>query len=118
MEALMSTKSFTAPGPDGFQPLFYKKYWNHVGDSLWKMVREAFQTGMVNSDIMDILLGRIPKGSYPLRIQDFHPISMDFHPISICNITYKLITKVSVNRLRPFLHNMVGPMQNNFLLGR
>ncbi|XP_057432499.1 uncharacterized protein LOC130725245 [Lotus japonicus] len=49
-EAFMSMKSYTAPGPDGFQPFFYKKYWNHVGQSLWKLVRDAFQEGQVNED--------------------------------------------------------------------
>lgn len=44
-KALMSMKSYTAPGSDGFQPYFYKKFWNRVGDSLWHMVRDAFQGG-------------------------------------------------------------------------
>lgn len=40
--ALMRMKSYTALGPDGFQPFFYKKYWNRVADSLWHLVKEAF----------------------------------------------------------------------------
>lgn len=33
-------------------------------------------------------------------------------------MTYKLITKVLVNRLRPFLNDLIGPMQSSFLPGR
>lgn len=31
---LMSMKYFTAPGTDEFQPSFYKKYKDHVGDDI------------------------------------------------------------------------------------
>nr|KYP63505.1 hypothetical protein KK1_018082 [Cajanus cajan] len=33
--AVMSMKSFKAPGPDGFQPFFFKKYWSIARDELW-----------------------------------------------------------------------------------
>nr|KYP64618.1 Transposon TX1 uncharacterized [Cajanus cajan] len=32
--AVMSMKSYKAPGPDGFQPFFFKQYWPIVGDEL------------------------------------------------------------------------------------
>nr|KYP39451.1 Putative ribonuclease H protein At1g65750 family [Cajanus cajan] len=35
--AVMSMKSFKAPGPDGFQPFFFKQYWPIVGDELWRV---------------------------------------------------------------------------------
>jgi hypothetical protein len=31
---------------------------------------------------------------------------------------YKLITKVLVKRLRPFLNSLIGPFQNSFVPGR
>ena len=31
----MGMKSFKAPGPDGFQPFFFKHFWPLVGDDVW-----------------------------------------------------------------------------------
>jgi len=42
----------------------------------------------------------------------------EFRLISLRNTIYKLITKVLVNRLRPFLDQIVGPYQSSFLPGR
>ena len=42
----------------------------------------------------------------------------DFHPISLCNVVYKVITKVLVNRLRPYLQNIISPLQNSYILRR
>ena len=53
----------------------------------------------------------IPKVEVPVRMSQFRPISL-------CNVVYKLITKVLVNRLRPFLMDLVGPLQNSFIPGR
>ena len=36
--ALKFMKPFKAPGPDGFQPFFFKKYWHLVGNDVWKLV--------------------------------------------------------------------------------
>ncbi|KAF7812868.1 ribonuclease H [Senna tora] len=35
--AIKSMKAYKAPGPDGFQPLFFQKYWDTVGDSVVEM---------------------------------------------------------------------------------
>ncbi|XP_057755680.1 uncharacterized protein LOC130974857 [Arachis stenosperma] len=43
---------------------------------------------------------------------------IDFRPISLCNVVYKIITKVLTNRLRPFLPDIVSPLQGGFIPGR
>ena len=42
----------------------------------------------------------------------------EFRPISLCNTIYKLITKIMVNRLCPYLYQIVGPHQSSFLPGK
>lgn len=42
--ALMSMKSYKAPGADGFQPIFFKMFWHEVGNDVWHFVSKAFET--------------------------------------------------------------------------
>jgi hypothetical protein len=62
---LNSIKSFKALGPDGFQPFFFKKYWEVVGDDVWQMVRDAFENGKVDGKLAKILVVLIPKFDPP-----------------------------------------------------
>ena len=41
-----------------------------------------------------------------------------FHPISLCNIGYKVITKVIANRLRKILPKIIPENQGGFIHGR
>ena len=48
-----------------------------------------------------------------------HPeFANQLRPISLCNVTVKLISKIVVARLRPFLKNINSPNQCSFILGR
>ena len=42
----------------------------------------------------------------------------EFRPISLCNVIYKIVTKVLVNKFRPFLSEIIGPLQGGFIPGR
>ena len=42
----------------------------------------------------------------------------DFRPISLCNVSYKIITKMISNRLRPVMGKLVGQHQCSFIAGR
>jgi hypothetical protein len=110
-DALMSMKSYKAPGPDGFQPIFFKLFWEDVGDDLWNFVKLAFENGRYDPKICETLIVLLPKG-------DSQTTFKDFRPISLCNVTYKLISKIIVSRLRPFLDGIVSPLQNSFIPGR
>ena len=39
-------------------------------------------------------------------------------PINLCNIVYKVVTKIIVARLRPFLEKLISPLQTAFVLER
>ena len=47
------------------------------------------------------------------------PMSLlDFRPISLCSTIYKVFAKVMVNRIKPFLENIIGTPIKGFVLGR
>lgn len=105
---VFSMKSYMAPGPDGFQPIFFKHFWRVVGDDLWNLVCNAFLTGHFEECLAETLIMLIPKVDNPMHLRNFRPISL-------CNVVYRVITKVLVSRLRPFLDDLIGPLQSSFL---
>jgi hypothetical protein len=42
----------------------------------------------------------------------------DFRPISLCNATYKVVSKCMVNRLRSLLQDLITHMQSAFIPDR
>ena len=108
---VFSMKSYKAPGPDGFQPIFFRHFWERIGDDIWRIVHTAFNMGTINASIVETLIVLIPKESNPQRLKNFRPISF-------CNVFFKVITKVLVSRLRPFLVDLISPLQSSFIPGR
>ena len=75
------------------------------------MVRDAFVFCSFDPGLADTLIILISKEDHPVRLKDFWLISL-------CNVLYKLNTKVVVDRLRSFMDELISPMQNGFVPGR
>ena len=107
--AVFSMKSYKTSGPDGFQPIFFKHFWERIGDDIWHLVHTTFNIGTINASIAETLIVLIPKESNPQRLKNFIPISL-------CNVIFKVITKDLVSRLRSFLVDLISPLQSSFIV--
>ena len=85
-----------APGPDGMSPIFFQKYWDVVGPSVVNSVLQTLRTGVMLAGLNETFICLIPKVNCPQKISEFRPISL-------CNVVYKLVSKVLANRLKKFL---------------
>ncbi|GKV47795.1 hypothetical protein SLEP1_g54657 [Rubroshorea leprosula] len=110
-QALFSMKGLKSPGPDGLQAIFFQKYWTTVSGTLLHFVNSALINGSFEPSLLQAHVALIPKGDAPDVIQKFRPITL-------LNVAYKVLSKVLVNRLRPYLQELIGPFQSSFLAGR
>ncbi|KAL2240842.1 UNVERIFIED_CONTAM: Transposon TX1 uncharacterized protein [Sesamum indicum] len=100
-----------APGPDGFSSGFYKVAWPVVGTETTKAVLDFVTTEKLLKQVNSTLLALIPKIHTPMSVSDFRPISC-------CNVLYKIIAKLLVQRLRVVLDKLISPSQAAFIPGR
>ncbi|PNY07262.1 ribonuclease H [Trifolium pratense] len=56
---------FKAPGPDGFQGIFFKQYWHIIGDDVVRLISTAFETGGFPPSLSETLIALIPKADCP-----------------------------------------------------
>ncbi|KAL5566496.1 hypothetical protein UlMin_029660 [Ulmus minor] len=103
--------SFKATGPDGLPVLFFKSYWDSVGEDVIAAVRDFFVTGNLHPSINSTNIVLVPKIKQPTSINHYRPIA-------VCNVIYKAISKLLANRLRPFLSSLIWPTQNAFVPGQ
>ncbi|CAA7036501.1 unnamed protein product [Microthlaspi erraticum] len=66
--AIRGMGKFKAPGPDGYQPVFYQSSWEMVGSSVTRFVLDFFRTGVLPPMTNDVLLVLLAKVSTPERI--------------------------------------------------
>lgn len=100
-----------APGPDGFNGLFYQKHWEVVKDSVSAAVKCFFADGILPETINETLVTLIPKVSLPDNLNQLRPISC-------CNFLYKIISKLIVRRLKGMMGSLISPNQSAFVGGR
>ncbi|KAL0300235.1 UNVERIFIED_CONTAM: putative mitochondrial protein [Sesamum angustifolium] len=72
---------------------------------------DGYSSGRLLKQVNTTILALIPKVRLPSLVSDFRPISC-------CNVLYKVITKIIVQRLRSVLDKMISPSQNAFVPGR
>ena len=100
-----------APGPDGMPPLFFQHYWNLIGDDVSHSILHFLNTASFPENFNHTFLTLIPKKKNP-------EFASDFRPISLCNVFYKIFSKVLANRLKRILPNIISKHQSAFTKSR
>ncbi|GLT63476.1 hypothetical protein SLA2020_360390 [Shorea laevis] len=110
-QAVFSMKPFKAPGPDGLHAAFFQKFWSVLKDKLCTEIRNIFNSGVMPDSWSASLIALIPKINKPESISQYRPIGL-------CNVSYKVVTKIIVLRLKKLMGDLISPMQSSFIPGR
>ena len=74
-------------------------------------VLSCLNSGNLLKSINHTFITLIPKVSNPESVSEFRPISL-------CNVLYKIISKVIANRFKPLLNSIVSETQSAFIADR
>lgn len=110
-QALSQIQALKSPGPDGFFAGFFQNSWGIVGNDVSSAVLGVLNGGVFDKSINATKICLIPKVSSPSKVTDYRPISL-------CNVHYKLISKVLANRFKEVLPTIISPEQSAFIPGR
>lgn len=97
-----------SPGPDGFNPAFFQNFWVTVGKDVFKDYMSwlnslHFPPGLNRTNIV-----LVPECENPNTVRDLRPISL-------CNMVYKILSKVLCNRIKCTLPELVDKAQSAFI---
>ena len=109
--ALFSLNPRKAPGPDGLTALFYQRFWDIIRCDLTNMVKNFFRSGIFDGKLNETNICLIPEGDRPREMSGFRPISL-------CNVSYKVVSKILSLRLKKFLPELISETQSAFVAGR
>ena len=82
-----------------------------IGDHVIATVLDFLNSSNMNPNINYTHIVLIPKVKSPEKMSDYRPISL-------CNVVYKIMSKVVANRLKQILPKLISPSQSAFVSGR
>jgi hypothetical protein len=100
-----------SPGPDGFNPAFFQQFWDLCGDDIFVAAKDWLDRGYFPSSLNETNICLIPKRDNPSSMGDYRPISL-------CNVLYKMVSKLLANRLKMVLDKCISEEQSAFVEGR
>lgn len=110
-KTLFSFADNKSPGPDGLPPTFYKNFWNTNKFAVIEATQNFFRTGHILKALNSSFIALIRKSKNASRVDHYRPISL-------CNLTYKIISKILADRIKAHLKKCISPFQMAFISGR
>ncbi|CAN1757082.1 Putative ribonuclease H protein At1g65750 [Linum perenne] len=100
-----------APGPDGLNPCFFQTFWHAMGGAISASCRRWLNEFSIPATVHATNIVLLPKKQNPASMADLRPISL-------CDVRYRLVSKVLANRLRQIIPQIIGIEQSAFVEGR
>ena len=91
--------------------IFFHKYWSIVDRDITNMILNVLNLNMSMVEINKTNISLIPKTKHPTRM-------IEFFPINLCNVVYKLISKVLTNHSKAVLPLVIAENQSAFTADR
>lgn len=98
-------------GPDGMTALFFQHSWHIIKKELLELVNDFITSAELDTRLNMTNICLIPKTERPTRMKELRPISL-------CNVGYKIISKVLCQRLKACLPSLISETQSAFVAGR
>ena len=89
----------------------FQHCWHIIKTDLPEMVNDFLTSGTLDTRLNMTNICLIPKTERPTRMTELRPISL-------CNVGYKIISKVLCQRLKVCLPSLISETQSTFVLGR
>ena len=105
--ALKQMAPLKAPEPTTCPLFFFQHYWESIGDDVATAVLSCLNSSKLVSGLNHTFISLIPKVKNPVLVSEFRPIAL-------CNILYKLVSKVLANKLKKVLPHIISESQSTF----
>lgn len=111
LKVLFQIGDIKASGPDGLHAIFFKRFWYILRDELSNEVIDAINNKKIPFGWNSKHIVLIPKVDSP-------EVITQHRPISLCNVVYKIISRMLANRLKRIISEVISPIQSAFSPGR
>ena len=105
--ALKQMTPLKACGLDDMLPIFFQHYQDNIGDDIVKVVLSCLNSKTILLGLKHTFITLIPK------VKSLEYVT-EFRPIALCNILYKLVSKVLANKLKRVLPQIIYESQSAF----
>ena len=109
-DIIKGLNSNRAPGVDGFNGGFYRTAWHIIVKDLLGGVNNFLKSGSLLRQVNHILLCLIPE-------KVITALAEDYRPIVLCNVVYRILSKLLANRLKPLMPKLIDMNQSAFIPG-
>lgn len=90
-------------------PILFTKFWHVIGEATVAAFQSFFHSSFLLKSINETLMSIIPRTEIPLSLAQFRPMNL-------CNVLYKAIFKLRVERLELILGSCISDKQATFVL--